>query len=1329
MKNSQLTRALYASLLTFFLSITPLYAQSFTGIGDLPGGEYYSYANAISADGKVVVGASKSTATASNQFNTVAIRWTETGGLVVLGDLPGGAYNSNAFGVSANGSVIVGESASTNSSSNAAWNEAFRWTQSGGMQALGDLSGGNFGSLAWNISADGNVIVGQGVSHNGYEAFRWTSSGGLVALGDLSGGTFSSCALDASGNGSVIVGYGTSGHNTPPYYSTEGFKWTQAGGMVALGDLAGGLYHSTAYAISDDATVIVGSSINGPGPFYQAIYWKNGTKHLIPNLTGAQSSDALAVSGNGSVIVGQSYHGSSVQKVWIWKQSTGTKELKNVLVNDYGLNLTGWELTIPTGISHDGLTIVGTGSNPSGKTEGWVAKLSGSPSQQKIFVDVPNGGESWEATHPQPIVWHTQNFTGNVKIELSTNGGSSWTTIANNVSTPAANTATSYMWTVSNTPSTQCKVRISDATDGDPFDVSDANFTITSNSAITVDVPNGGENWVAGTPQPIVWHSHIYTGNVKIELSTNNGSSWTTIANSVSTPAANTATSYMWTVTNTPSTNCLVKISDAATGSPSDVSNNTFTIDPPGTNNTPVGTNVAINLSSDVTVTFDNVTGAGTTTLNKKNVGSPPPGGFSIIPASSPQYYDINTTATFTGNVTVCIQYDDTGLTTAQEQALTLQVYESPPGSWSDITTTIDINTNIICGELNHLSDFAIMVPTGGGTESITVISPNGGEDWQAGSEQEIIWTSSDFTGQIRIEVSMNGGTTYDEIVASTDDDGFYTYSVSNDESNTCLVKISDAADGDPFDTSDSYFSISSEPAGEDIFVTNTNDTGEGSLRNAISQANSTPGLNFILFQIPDTDPGYDGSRGVWTIKPQSAFPTISNDPVVLDGFSQSLFIGEERNQSGPEIEINGMDAGDGVDGLTVIAPDVTIIGLIINNFSRAGIHVSNSENGRISGCYIGTDYAGLEAAPNLDGILLQDSRGFHISPEDTLPNIISGNRGTAIYLNNSTHNFILGNLIGLKSSLTDTLGNLNGINLQDNADSNEVIENRICGNNGNGVYIFGSNANMIAHNFIGRHEDPEIQLGNTTEGVYITEISEHNMVFENMIGHNGNNGVFVFGSQALRNTISQNSITNNGSYGIENRNGGNTELSPPVITNVTSSSVSGTAPANSHVEIFFDADDEGELFIGEVQADAAGNFSWSGEDVPSELYVTATATDAEGNTSQFSDPANYLTDISHETNIQNPEIFSLSQNYPNPFNPETEIHFQIAEPSHVLIKIYTILGNEICTLVNSKYEPGAFNVTWNGKDAFGNDVSSGIYLCKLKAKDITLTKKMTLIR
>ncbi|HEX9972671.1 MAG TPA: right-handed parallel beta-helix repeat-containing protein, partial [bacterium] len=739
----------------------------------------------------------------------------------------------------------------------------------------------------------------------------------------------------------------------------------------------------------------------------------------------------------------------------------------------------------------------------------------------------------------------------------------------------------------------------------------------------------------------------------------------------------------------------------------------------------PTGTNVQVVLSADVTVIFDNVTGAGVTTLNKKNIGAPPPGGLEIIPSGSPFYYDINTTATYTGNITISIKYDDTGMTPAQEQSLKLQVYEVPPGSWKDITTSKDMTANIISGKVTHLTDFAVMISTGSSTETITVTSPNGGEVWQASSEKEITWTSANFTGQVRIEGSIDGGSTFEEIIKSTENDGSYMFVVPNQESNSCVVKISDAADGDPFDVSDGFFTIIPGGMGGEIVVINTNDSGPGSLRDAITQANTTPGEKLILFQIPKSDPGYDMNRGVWTITPQTEYPIITGEQLVLDGYSQSHFIGDDTNPHGPEIEISGLDAGEFAPGLQVHAPGVSILGLIVNNFSHAGIIVSNSEGGRISGCYIGTNFSGMEAAPNNDGIWLYESQGFHISPEDTLPNVISGNRGTGLYLNNSTHNFIFGNLIGLKSTMSDTLGNLAGISIQDHADSNEVIENRICGNNGYGIFIFGSNANFIAHNFIGRHFDPEIQFGNIKDGIMVTENSQHNMILENMIGHNGSNGVFIFGNQAIRNTISRNSITNNASFGIENRNGGNSSLSPPQIQNVTQTSVSGTAPANSNVEIFFDRDDEGEFFIADVLADGSGNFNWSGEEIPGDLYVTATATDTEGNTSQFSNAVKTAIIVSDEAVAQKADQFALHQNYPNPFNPTSKIRYEVPQPGNIKLSIFDMQGREVRTLVDRDSPAGSFDVTWDGRDNHAVNVASGVYLYRLVAQNFSLTKKM----
>lgn len=188
------------------------------------------------------------------------------------------------------------------------------------------------------------------------------------------------------------------------------------------------------------------------------------------------------------------------------------------------------------------------------------------PGQAIVQVTSPNGGEHWFVNSQQNITWTSNNIT-NVKIDYSTNNGSLWLDVV--ASVPAA--TGSYTWTVPNTPSTQCLIRVSDATIASRFDISDSVFTIIP--LITVTSPNGGENWVGDTQHDITWTSQNMT-DVSIDYSINNGSSWINIV--PSTPAA--SGSYTWMVANTPSTQCLVRISDASNPIVNDISDATFTI-------------------------------------------------------------------------------------------------------------------------------------------------------------------------------------------------------------------------------------------------------------------------------------------------------------------------------------------------------------------------------------------------------------------------------------------------------------------------------------------------------------------------------------------------------------------------------------------------------------------------------------------------------------------------------------------------------------------------------------------------------------------------------
>ncbi|MDY0029052.1 MAG: hypothetical protein RBR86_03820 [Pseudobdellovibrionaceae bacterium] len=82
----------------------------------------------------------------------------------------------------------------------------FHMVQAQSLENIGDLAGGTFDSYAYDINANGNVIVGQGASASGTEAFRWVNGVGMTGLGDLSGGAFFSEAISVSADGNVVVG-------------------------------------------------------------------------------------------------------------------------------------------------------------------------------------------------------------------------------------------------------------------------------------------------------------------------------------------------------------------------------------------------------------------------------------------------------------------------------------------------------------------------------------------------------------------------------------------------------------------------------------------------------------------------------------------------------------------------------------------------------------------------------------------------------------------------------------------------------------------------------------------------------------------------------------------------------------------------------------------------------------------------------------------------------------------------------------------------------------------------------------------------------------------
>jgi hypothetical protein len=102
--------------------------------------------------------------------------------------------------------------------------------------------------------------------------------------------------------------------------------------------------------------------------------------------------------------------------------------------------------------------------------------------------------------------------------------------------------------------------------------------------------------------------------------------------------------------------------------------------------------------------------------------------------------------------------------------------------------------------------------------------------------------------------------------------------------------------------------------------------------------------------------------------------------------------------------------------------------------------------------------------------------------------------------------------------------------------------------------------------------------------------------------------------------------------------------------------------------------------------------------------------------------------------NAAQPSAFRLEQNYPNPFNPSTDINYSLPEDAFVTVKVYDALGREVKTLLSSNQTARAYRVAWDGKDASGNTLASGMYLYRMVAtnasgKVFTDSKRMMLLK
>jgi len=194
--------------------------------------------------------------------------------------------------------------------------------------------------------------------------------------------------------------------------------------------------------------------------------------------------------------------------------------------------------------------------------------------KEKFLVIIsPNGGEIFFIDSTYFVAYHTP-YEADIKLEFSSNSGSSWIEIATTLQTSGDG---SFFWTVPNIPTTQAKIKITDTNNPSIFDESDDNFAIIPNTGgdgfIIVSSPNGEEEWEVGSQQEIKWSSTALQ-NVRIDVSYNGGVDFVNVVTSI----AASLDSYLWTVPNNLNTQSVIRVASASKAIINDISDAPFSI-------------------------------------------------------------------------------------------------------------------------------------------------------------------------------------------------------------------------------------------------------------------------------------------------------------------------------------------------------------------------------------------------------------------------------------------------------------------------------------------------------------------------------------------------------------------------------------------------------------------------------------------------------------------------------------------------------------------------------------------------------------------------------
>lgn len=421
----------------------------------------------------------------------------------------------------------------------------------------------------------------------------------------------------------------------------------------------------------------------------------------------------------------------------------------------------------------------------------------------------------------------------------------------------------------------------------------------------------------------------------------------------------------------------------------------------------------------------------------------------------------------------------------------------------------------------------------------------------------------------------------------------------------------------------------------------------------------------------------------------------------------------------------------------------------IINNVlsgNRAyGLFIvtTGTDYNTLTGNKIGTNAAGTDSVPNQIGVILGGGTKHNTIGGTTAAdrNIISGNRFDGIEVADmyTSYNEIKGNYIGTDINGTLALPNYIGVGIATKPSKNNIENNVISGNKYLGIILYEqSDSNTVYSNKIGVAADGSSSLPNKGAGIIISKASKYNKIGalnkENILAYNDTVGIALKDTGTVFNTFSANRIFGNGIMGIDlypwgvnnndasdSDNGSNERMNYPVIQTVvlntatSITTITGTIDCSTYggpigitVELFksngtnmFNHGDATAYLGNTIVADGSGNWSFNCTGLSSSDKVTATATDINGNTSEFAQNSSITVDV--KENTTNDELVI----YPNPANDQLTITVNALNEKQLKISLYSVTGKLIKVIENKKISTGKQELKY---DLSGLMLDQGLY-------------------